>query len=121
MPFPLKIVGDEKDPSHVVVEANDSILWSGLKGWVEGVTFRRPRISTDNKIQSLDVFRVESSCSIHMTNCTFKGGIGSQQILLNGHDTSQMSGAVSISGNGFVSLHDVSSHVCFQHTLKLHS
>jgi hypothetical protein len=117
----LKIVGDEKDPSHVVIEANDSIVWKGLNGWVEGVTFRRPRISTDIEVQNRDVFRVKSSCSIHMAHCVLKGSVGSQRTFLNGRVTSQMTGGVSVSENGNISMHGVSFSFMICSTYNLYS
>ena len=43
---PLRIVGDENDPSHVVIELSGSIRWTARGGFIEGVTFRRPKISS---------------------------------------------------------------------------
>lgn len=40
-------MGDENDPSHVVIELSGSIRWQAKRGWIEGVTFRRPRISKE--------------------------------------------------------------------------
>eukprot|EP00934_Nitzschia_sp_Nitz4_P002540 Nitzschia sp. Nitz4//scaffold91_size79674//8876//15610//NITZ4_005356-RA/size79674-processed-gene-0.29-mRNA-1//1//CDS//3329560067//2530//frame0 len=43
---PLKLIGDEHNPSNVVVELSGSITWSGRGGIIEGITLRRPKIST---------------------------------------------------------------------------
>jgi hypothetical protein len=55
---PIRIVGDENNPSNVVVEVEGSILWTSLWGWCEGVTFRRPKLmsadSTEKPIIILD-------------------------------------------------------------------
>jgi parallel beta-helix repeat protein len=42
---PLKFVGDENNRSNVVVEMSGSIRWSGKGGWIEGITFRRPKMT----------------------------------------------------------------------------
>lgn len=44
--YPLRIIGDEKDPSHVVVEVSGTIQWKAPSGFIEGVTFRKPRINS---------------------------------------------------------------------------
>ncbi len=44
--YPLRIIGDEKDPSHVVVEVSGTIQWKASSGYIEGVTFRKPRINS---------------------------------------------------------------------------
>ncbi|CAB9516050.1 PHOTOPERIOD-INDEPENDENT EARLY FLOWERING 1 [Seminavis robusta] len=44
--FPLKLVGDENNASNVVIEMSGTVDWRGKSGWVEGVTFRRPKISS---------------------------------------------------------------------------
>lgn len=48
--FPLRFVGDEHDPSHVVIELSGSIRWQAKKGWIEGITFRRPRLSKEGSL-----------------------------------------------------------------------
>jgi len=40
-------VGDEDDPSNVVIEVNGTITWSSPFGRMEGVTLRRPKISSE--------------------------------------------------------------------------
>jgi hypothetical protein len=43
---PLRLVGDENNPANVVVEMSGSVEWSGKGGWIEGITFRRPKMSS---------------------------------------------------------------------------
>ncbi len=45
--FPLRFIGDEHDPSHVIIELSGTVEWSAKGGWMEGITFRRPRMSAD--------------------------------------------------------------------------
>jgi parallel beta-helix repeat protein len=42
---PLKFVGDENNRANVIVEVSGSIEWTGKGGWIEGITFRRPKIA----------------------------------------------------------------------------
>ena len=42
--IPLRLIGDEKDPTHVVIELSGNIAWKGCSGFMEGITFRRPRM-----------------------------------------------------------------------------
>jgi len=66
--FPLKIVGDEHDPSHVVIELSGSIVWNGRGGWIEGVTFRRPRIASGSNL-SQQVISVLDGGRVDMLQC----------------------------------------------------
>jgi Right handed beta helix region len=43
---PLRILGDEENPSNVVIEMAGSIQWTGNGGWIEGITFRRPKLAS---------------------------------------------------------------------------
>ena len=104
-------MGDEKDPSHVIVEAKDSILWKAVNGLIEGVTLRRPRITTENGGQVRDVLQVEPSCSIHMAHCTLKGSASSQRQLID--KGGKMFGGISIAPNGVLSMLDVSPSISY--------
>jgi len=66
---PLRLVGDENNASNVVIEMSGTIKWSGRAGWVEGVTFRRPKISsgegsTDDMLRILSGGRVDMIHSV---------------------------------------------------------
>ncbi len=43
---PLKLIGDEHNAANVVIEMRGSIIWTGHGGFVEGVTFRRPKMTS---------------------------------------------------------------------------
>ena len=43
---PLRIVGDEDNPTNVVIEMAGSVKWTGNGGWIEGITFRRPKLAS---------------------------------------------------------------------------
>ena len=64
--FPLRIIGDEHEPSHVIVELSGVVQWSGKGGWMEGVTFRRPRMSTD---QRGEIIRLHDGGRVDMGMC----------------------------------------------------
>lgn len=53
--FPLRFVGDENDPAHVVVELSGTVRWSATCGFIEGVTFRRPKIASASSDEMLVV------------------------------------------------------------------
>lgn len=44
--IPLRFVGDENDPSHVIIELSGTIRWTSTSSFIEGVTFRRPKIGS---------------------------------------------------------------------------
>ena len=43
---PIKLVGDENNAANVVIEMSGSVVWRAKGGWIEGVTFRRPKITS---------------------------------------------------------------------------
>jgi hypothetical protein len=43
---PLRFVGDENNPSNVVIELGGTVVWSAQGGYLEGITWRRPKISS---------------------------------------------------------------------------
>jgi len=65
---PIKLVGDDKDPSNVIIEVNGTITWSSRLGCVEGVTFRRPRISVD-AIHDKPILKLLSKCKLNLCQC----------------------------------------------------
>lgn len=66
MTFPLRLIGDEHDPSHVIVELSGTVDWSGKGGWMEGITFRRPRMATD---QNGEILRVHNGGRVDTGVC----------------------------------------------------
>jgi parallel beta-helix repeat protein len=53
--FPVRLIGDENDSAHVVVELTGSINWKAKGGFIEGVTFRRPKIATVSEEEIITV------------------------------------------------------------------
>lgn len=48
---PLRLIGDENNPSNVVVEVGGSIDWKG-SGYIEGITFRRIKMALSDEPKS---------------------------------------------------------------------
>jgi hypothetical protein len=87
---PIKFLGDENDPSHVVIELSGSIQWTGKGGWVEGVTVRRTKNNSGNDEKlALDMFTVADEGHFNMAHCVFDNSAGS-----GGH-TARLSTATS--------------------------
>eukprot|EP00578_Thalassiosira_sp_NH16_P013954 CAMPEP_0181124830 /NCGR_PEP_ID=MMETSP1071-20121207/26704_1 /TAXON_ID=35127 /ORGANISM="Thalassiosira sp., Strain NH16" /LENGTH=1058 /DNA_ID=CAMNT_0023210189 /DNA_START=205 /DNA_END=3381 /DNA_ORIENTATION=+ len=74
---PVKFVGDEHDPSHVVLELSGEIAWKSPGGWMEGITIRRPRIAM-GVIPTSEILRIEHGARLDMFHCIFdnRGSIG---------------------------------------------
>ena len=68
----MRIIGDEKDPSHVVLELCGTIIWKSPQGWLEGVTLRRPKIAAEVK-KELKLLDLKNNCKLHMENCVIDG------------------------------------------------
>jgi parallel beta-helix repeat protein len=63
---PLKFVGDENDPSHVIIELSGCIQWAAKGGFIEGIMFRRPKISAGELHN--DVLSVAQSCNLDIVH-----------------------------------------------------
>jgi len=74
---PIKFVGDEHEPAHVILELSGEITWRSSSGWMEGMTIRRPRIAT-GVTSSNEILRIESGGRLDMFHCVFdnRGSIG---------------------------------------------
>lgn len=86
--IPLRFVGDENNASNVVVELSGTISWSGKAGWVEGVTFRRPKISSGVGSKD-DILRVLDGGRIDMVHSVVDntGSTGASAIAVHGSGT----------------------------------
>lgn len=76
MNSPVRIVGDENEPAHVILEMSGEIVWKARGGWMEGITIRRPRIATGGT-PSNQIMRIDGG-RLNMYNCVFDntGNIG---------------------------------------------
>lgn len=72
----VRIIGDENEPAHVILEMSGEIVWKARGGWIEGVTIRRPRIATGGTPSS-QIMRIDGG-RLNMYNCVFdnRGNIG---------------------------------------------
>ena len=97
--LPLKFVGDENNASNVVIELSGTISWSGKAGWVEGVTFRRPKISSGEGSAD-DMFRISEGGRVDMIHSVVDnaGSSGASAIALQGLGTGGRWQNVIVSG-----------------------
>lgn len=65
---PVKLIGDENNPSNVVLEMNGSLTWSCKGGFIEGVTFRRPKMTT-SELPSLPMLLIEGEGRVDLFQC----------------------------------------------------
>jgi hypothetical protein len=61
-------VGDEDDPSNVVIELIGTLTWSSPFGRIEGVTFRRPKISLD-AAYGKPLIKIAADAKLDLYNC----------------------------------------------------
>lgn len=71
--IPLRLVGDEHNPSNVIIETAGTLHWRGKGGWFEGVTFRRPRLSAGEPT-AREILRIEGGARLDMTQSLFDNG-----------------------------------------------
>lgn len=97
--FPLKFVGDEHNASNVVVELSGTIAWKAKAGWVEGVTFRRPKISSGEG-STEDMLRIGDGGRIDMVHSVIDnaGSSGASVVTVDGDGSGGRWEGVVISG-----------------------
>lgn len=84
---PLRLIGDENNPSNVLVEMSGSISWHGRTGWLEGITFRRPQLGGSERTQDA-IVRVGDSGMFHAYQCVFdNSGSGTPAIHISASGT----------------------------------
>lgn len=91
--LPVKLVGDEDDPSNVVIELNGTIMWSSPFGCFEGVTIRRPKINVESsgRLHSRPLIKIAADAKLNLYNCL----IESDAIVREGVDS-----IVTVPSNG---------------------
>jgi hypothetical protein len=74
---PLRIVGDDSNAANVVVEMGGTFTWRTDRGLVEGVTFRRPKLSSAETVLR-PLVRIEPGSRVDLFECCFDnaGGAG---------------------------------------------
>ena len=120
--FPIKIIGDEHEPSHVTVEMSGVLKWAGKGGWIEGVTFRRPRIASGGQGVP-EILRLHNGGRLDMAHCVLENeGSPCSVAVISGADSrghwrstdikgSEGGSGVVIDSNGFVELRKVRHHL----------
>jgi hypothetical protein len=68
--IPLRIIGDEDNPSNVVIEISGTIIWRAGGGFFEGITFRRPKISSGQRLVK-ELLRVEEKGKLNVIQSVF--------------------------------------------------
>jgi len=66
--IPIKLVGDEDDPSNVIIEVNGTITWSSPFGCIEGVTLRRPKISLE-AAHGKPILKIAARSKLDISKC----------------------------------------------------
>jgi len=82
---PVRIIGDEHDPSHVILEMHGTIVWKAKYGFMEGCTLRRVG-NNSSKCSKNELLRIEDDGRINMIHCVLdnEGSDGSVCVLRNG-------------------------------------
>ena len=83
--IPLRIIGDENNPSHVVVEmSGSSIAWRAKGGWMEGVTFRRPKLNASGDPMTKSLLKIDDG-RLDTYNCIFDNeGSSGKAVVVSG-------------------------------------
>ena len=68
---PLRFVGDENNPANVVIEMSGSVQWIANGGWIEGITFRRPKMSSGKDLPSSPMLDLTACGKIDMIHSVF--------------------------------------------------
>lgn len=65
------MVGDENNAANVVVEMSGSVQWAAKGGWIEGITFRRPKISSGKDLPSFPMVQLRECGKIDIIHSVF--------------------------------------------------
>jgi superfamily II DNA/RNA helicase len=68
--IPLRLIGDESNPSNVIIEMSGTLKWRAKGGWFEGVTFRRPKISSGEPTTS-ELLLIEKEGRLDVVHSVF--------------------------------------------------
>lgn len=68
--FPLRFVGDENNAGNVVVEMGSTLMWRARGGYIEGITLRRPKLSSSVPMM-IPLVTVEDVGKIDLLECCF--------------------------------------------------
>jgi hypothetical protein len=81
---PLRIVGDENNPSNVIIELKGTITWAAKGGMMDGITLRRPNFAaTDSPVGAL--LELEKGGKLDISQCVLDNeGCNGNVINING-------------------------------------
>jgi hypothetical protein len=97
---PIKLVGDENNPANVVVEMSGSVQWSANGGWIEGITFRRPKILS-GAVPSFPMVEIIRDGKIDVIQSVFdNAGSTGNAVVLSGSGNKGKWDGVSIRNGG---------------------
>ena len=100
MEKPIRLVGDENNPSNVVVEISGSLQWSAKGGWIEGITFRRPKLLS-RAAASSPMVKIVGDGRIDVIQSVFdNAGSTGHAVVLSGHGNKGNWDGVTIRNGG---------------------
>ena len=67
----MRFVGDENNAANVVIEMSGSVQWTAKGGWIEGITFRRPKMSSGKALPSFPMLELKDSGKIDIIHSVF--------------------------------------------------
>lgn len=107
---PLRFVGDDNNAANVVVEMGGSLVWRASRGLCEGVTLRRPKLSSGLS-GAVPLIRLESSGRLNLLESTLDndGGSGPAVIGVGSGRKGRWERVLVRGGKGGVSLADSAS------------
>ncbi len=68
---PLRFVGDENNAANVVIEMSGSVQWTATGGWIEGITFRRPKMSSAKHLPTCPMLQLKDGGKIDIIHSVF--------------------------------------------------
>ncbi|KAL3922930.1 MAG: hypothetical protein SGILL_001943 [Bacillariaceae sp.] len=99
---PIKLVGDENNPSNVVIEMSGCVKWSAKGGWIEGITFRRPKILSGAAPTSPILVATEQGRFDAIHSVFDNAGSSGHTVVLTGSGNKGIWDGVSIRNSGSV-------------------
>lgn len=79
MDVPIRLIGDEHNPTNVVIEMNGTVIWRARGGFFEGILFRRQKLAANG--DEGELLRVEDNARLGMIQCSFDNGGGAGPVV----------------------------------------
>jgi hypothetical protein len=105
--IPLRIIGDENNPSNVMIDLCGTMHWRSHGGFCEGVTFRRPQLSS-GEISKREMLRLDNNGKLDIRTTVFdnEGSKGSAIIAAGPGKKGRWDGVVVKRGGCGITLQD---------------